>query len=111
MEPATTCSTSFAHSIIAARRNFEDGLAAMAAVSDELETARRAQLLGQLNDGAGNYDEAWLAFSRMNEFQRATRHAQRSAPPFIGRQSGETLKRRRLNGREDWTDVESATAA
>ncbi len=40
-------------------KRFEDGLAAIAAVSDELETARRAQLLGQLNDGAGNYDEAW----------------------------------------------------
>jgi hypothetical protein len=40
-------------------------------VSEELETARRAQLLGQLNDGAGNYDDAWRAFSRMNEIQRA----------------------------------------
>ncbi len=36
-----------------------------------IETARQAQLLGQLNDGAGNYDEAWKAFSRMNEIQRA----------------------------------------
>jgi tetratricopeptide (TPR) repeat protein len=50
---------------------FEDGLAAMASVSADLETARQAQLLGQLNDGAGNYEEAWRAFSRMNEIQRA----------------------------------------
>jgi hypothetical protein len=43
----------------------------MASVSAELETARQAQLLGQLNDGAGKYDDAWRAFSRMNEIQRA----------------------------------------
>jgi tetratricopeptide (TPR) repeat protein len=52
-------------------KRFEDGLAAMASVSAELETARQAQLLGQLNDGAGKYDDAWRAFSRMNEIQRA----------------------------------------
>ena len=52
-------------------KRFDDGLAAMAMVSDQLETARRAQLLGQLNDGAGSYDEAWRAFSRMNEIQRS----------------------------------------
>jgi tetratricopeptide (TPR) repeat protein len=52
-------------------KRFDEGLAAMAGVSSEIETARQAQLLGQLNDGAGNYDEAWRAFSRMNEIQRA----------------------------------------
>ena len=51
-------------------KEFELGLAAMAEVSTELESARHAQLLGQLHDGAGNYDEAWRAFSRMNEIQR-----------------------------------------
>ena len=52
-------------------KRFEDGIAAMAAVPGELDTARHAQLLGQLNDGAGHYDEAWRAFARMNEIQRA----------------------------------------
>lgn len=52
-------------------KRFEEGLAAMAQVSTGIETARQAQLLGQLNDGAGHYDEAWTAFSRMNEIQRA----------------------------------------
>ena len=28
-------------------------------------------MLGQLNDGAGHYDDAWRAFSRMNEIQRS----------------------------------------
>jgi tetratricopeptide (TPR) repeat protein len=52
-------------------KEFAKGLAALAEVSDEIETVRHAHLLGQLNDGAGNYDEAWSAFSRMNELQRA----------------------------------------
>lgn len=52
-------------------KRFEEGLVALGAVSGELETARQAQLLGQLNDGAGNYDAAWQAFSQMNEIQRA----------------------------------------
>jgi len=43
----------------------------MSAVAGAFETARQAQLLGQLNDGAGNYAEAWAAFSQMNEIQRA----------------------------------------
>jgi len=51
-------------------KEFDKGLSAMAGVSTELESARHAQLLGQLHDGAGNYDDAWRAFSRMNEIQR-----------------------------------------
>jgi len=50
-------------------KRFEEGLAAMEGVSGELETARQAQLRGQLNDGAGHYDDAWAAFSHMNEIQ------------------------------------------
>jgi Flp pilus assembly protein TadD len=51
-------------------KRFEEGLAAMAGVGSALEPARQAQLLGQLHDGAGNYEEAWNAFSRMNDLQR-----------------------------------------
>lgn len=51
-------------------KRFQEGLAAMSAVAGPFETARQAQLLGQLNDGAGNYPEAWAAFSQMNEIQR-----------------------------------------
>jgi tetratricopeptide (TPR) repeat protein len=51
-------------------KEFEQGLAAMAEVSTDLESARHAQLVGQLHDGVGNYDEAWHAFSRMNAIQR-----------------------------------------
>lgn len=52
-------------------KRFKDGIAAMSGISAELETARQAQLLGQLYDGAGDYDAAWRSFSRMNEIQRA----------------------------------------
>lgn len=52
-------------------KRFQEGLAVMATVATELESARAAQLLGQLYDGAGDYDQAWRAFSRMNEIQRA----------------------------------------
>lgn len=51
-------------------KRFLDGLEAMADVPSDVESARHAQLLGQLHDGAGNYDEAFSAFSRMNEIQK-----------------------------------------
>ena len=72
-------------------KRFEEGIAAMAAVPGELETARHAQLLGQLNDGAGHYDDAWRAFSRMNEIQRSDsvppRRAGGDVPTVAARQS------------------------
>ncbi len=49
---------------------FAEGLAALERVPEELESTRRFHLLGQLHEGAGNYDEAFDAFSRMNAFQR-----------------------------------------
>jgi tetratricopeptide (TPR) repeat protein len=51
-------------------RRYAEGLEAMAQVPEELESARRWHLLGQLHEGVGNYDEAFAAFQRMNEFQR-----------------------------------------
>ncbi len=52
------------------QKKFDEGLAALEKVPDELETARRCHLLGQLEEGAGHYDEAFAAFARMNEIQR-----------------------------------------
>jgi tetratricopeptide (TPR) repeat protein len=51
-------------------KQFEEGLTALSKVPAELESARRAHLLGQLEEGAGNYDAAFAAFDRMNEIQR-----------------------------------------
>lgn len=51
-------------------RRYDAGLAALAKVPEELESVRRWHLLGQLNDGAGQFDDAFDAFTRMNELQR-----------------------------------------
>jgi tetratricopeptide (TPR) repeat protein len=47
-------------------KRYAEGLEALSHVPDELETARRQHLLGQLLEGAGRYDEAYAAFERMN---------------------------------------------
>ena len=48
---------------------FAAGLAALECVPEDLESTRRYHLLGQLQEGAGNHDEAFAAFSRMNALQ------------------------------------------
>jgi len=50
-------------------KQFDEGLASLAKVRGDLEEARRLQLLGQLSEGAGKYDEAWEAFVGMNRIQ------------------------------------------
>lgn len=52
-------------------KRYDEGLAALRTVPEELESARRAHLLGQLEEGAGHYHEAFAAFERMNELQSA----------------------------------------
>ncbi len=52
-------------------KRYAEGLEALSHVPDELETARRQQLLGQLLEGAGRYDEAFTAFEQMNAITRA----------------------------------------
>lgn len=47
-------------------KRYAEGLEALSQVPNELETARRQQLLGQLLEGVGRYDEAFEAFERMN---------------------------------------------
>lgn len=51
-------------------KQYEAGLAALETVPEGLDTPRRAHLLAQLLQGAGRYDEAFGAFSRMNELFR-----------------------------------------
>jgi Flp pilus assembly protein TadD len=50
-------------------KQFDQGLTSVAKVRGDLEEARRLQLLGQLSEGAGKYDEAWDAFVGMNRLQ------------------------------------------
>lgn len=49
-------------------RRFAEGLAAMEQVPEDLESARRAHLMGQLLEGVGRYDEAMESYARMNAF-------------------------------------------
>ena len=66
-------------------KRYAEGLEALSHVPDELETARRQQLLGQLLEGAGRYDEAFIAFERMNAI---TRDGSVGAGTAVGRLSG-----------------------
>jgi tetratricopeptide (TPR) repeat protein len=47
-------------------RRFQEGLDALSQVPEGIETARRQQLLGQLLEGVGRFDEAFEAFERCN---------------------------------------------
>jgi tetratricopeptide (TPR) repeat protein len=49
------------------QKRFEEGLKALEQVPETMESPRRAHLLGQLLQGAGRHDEAFVAFQRMNE--------------------------------------------
>lgn len=59
-------------------KRFEDGLAALAHVPEDLEPSRRAELLGQFLEGLGNYDEAFAAYVRMNEI-----HVGKASRPLV----------------------------
>uniref|UniRef100_UPI0035CAC0F6 sulfotransferase n=1 Tax=uncultured Sphingomonas sp. TaxID=158754 RepID=UPI0035CAC0F6 len=50
-------------------RRFEEGLAELALVPDDIEPIRQAQMAGQFNDGLGKHDEAFAAFTAMNALQ------------------------------------------
>jgi tetratricopeptide (TPR) repeat protein len=52
-------------------KRYAEGVAALAQVPDDIETPRRFHLMGQLQEGLGNYDEAFAAYSRMNALHRA----------------------------------------
>ena len=62
-------------------KRFDEGLAALSKVPEDLESVRRQHLLGQLEEGAGNYDKAFTAFSWMNDLQARdlTKPQQRAA--------------------------------
>lgn len=57
---------SFAHR---RAKRYEEGLAALESVPEELAPARREDLLGQFHEALGNYDAAFDAFARMNAIQ------------------------------------------
>ena len=87
-------------------KRFTEGLEAFAAASTDMETARHAQLLGQLNDGAGNYDAAWKAFSAMNEIQRADPSQPEERAAAYRQALGRNVEATTPQWAARWTDVE-----
>ncbi len=51
-------------------KKFEEGLATLALVPDDVEPARQAQLLGQFQDRLDQPEVAFAAFSQMNQLQK-----------------------------------------
>lgn len=51
-------------------KRYVEGLEALKKVPEDLESARRFHLLGQLSEGAGKHEEAFAAYERMNEIQQ-----------------------------------------
>ena len=51
-------------------KRFAEGVAALDQVPEDIETPRRWHLMGQLQEGLGNYEKSFDAYSRMNEIQR-----------------------------------------
>lgn len=80
-----------------AKRHAE-GLAALERVPDDLESPRRAHLLGQLLDGVGRHDEAFDAFAKMNELMLA----QPSRPEERAAAYRDMLRRRLRTTTKDW---------
>jgi tetratricopeptide (TPR) repeat protein len=79
-------------------KRFAEGLAAMEHVPADLESARRAHLMGQLLEGAGRYDEAFESYSQMNEFLG------KEIPQGEGRGDAyrEAIRARRDSLSQDW---------
>jgi len=50
-------------------KKFAEGLELLKKVPEDLESTRRFHLLGQLEEGAGHYEEAFAAFTQMNDLQ------------------------------------------
>lgn len=96
-------------------RRFEEGLTTLKSVPESLESIRRFHLLGQLEEGAGHFEEAFSAFTTMNELQSRdlTNPTQRAAAYREGvrRQRDTLLPKWRDNWRPADVHDERATPA
>ena len=81
-------------------KRFAEGLEALAKVPEEIESPRRWHLLGQLYEGVGRYDEAFAAFSKMNEHLRADP----SLPEQRAAAYRATISRQCASATSDWLE-------
>jgi tetratricopeptide (TPR) repeat protein len=80
------------------KKQFEQGLKALVEVPEELESSRRAHLLGQLEEGAGNHDAAFAAYERMN----ALKLDDPSQPELRAENYRSTIRRQTESLTDDW---------
>lgn len=81
-------------------RRYAEGLAFLEQVPAEVESSRRAHLMGQLLEGVGRYDDAFAEFRKMNEQAR-----KEGLPPDERAANYRNLIRARLEATTQiWTD-------
>ena len=88
-------------------KRFAEGLAALKQVPEELESTRRYHLLGQLEEGAGHYAEAFEAFAKMNALQAADM----TKPTERGAAYRDRLRYQRDTLSKSWVDAWRAASA
>lgn len=79
-------------------KRFAEGLAALEQVPPELESARRAHLMGQLLEGVGRYDEAFASYQHMNELLSQ----EDSDPTDRAAAYRQLLRQRHADATEEW---------
>jgi len=79
-------------------KRFAEGLAALEQVPPELESARRAHLMGQLLEGVGRYDEAFASYQHMNELLSK----EESEPTERATAYRQLLRQRHADATEEW---------
>lgn len=83
-------------------KRYSEGLAALTLVPVDMEAARRADLLGQFHEGLGNYDEAFAAFTRMNEIHAGAASKPMDRGAEVRRQLREQLELTTPGWIESW---------
>lgn len=79
-------------------KRFAEGLQAMEQVPGDLESGRRAHLVGQLLEGVGRYDEAFNAYVQMNElFAKAVPRAEEAGAAYR-----DLIRKRHEATTEEW---------
>jgi len=81
-------------------KRYAEGLAFLEQVPPEVESSRRAHLMGQLLEGVGRFDEAFVEFTKMNEL------VSKEGPPPEVKASNyrELIRTRSADMTREWAD-------